>query len=111
MNRNKNLPLTETFYYVLLALLEPAHGYLIMQKVEELSKGQVRMAAGTMYGIIENLLKKKLITSLPSNDQRRKIYIITDLGRQVLIEDYQRMKSMLSITELLLQEDFHNEKD
>ncbi len=111
MNRNKNLPLTETFYYVLLALLEPAHGYLIMQKVEELSKGQVRMAAGTMYGTIENLLKKKLITSLPSNDQRRKIYVITDLGRQVLIEDYQRMKSMLSITELLLQEDFHNEKD
>lgn len=37
MNRDKNLPLTETTYYVLLALLEPAHGYLIMQKVEELS--------------------------------------------------------------------------
>lgn len=57
-----------------ITLLEPAHGYLIMQKVEELSKGQVRMAAGTMYGTIENLLKKNLITSLPSNDSRRKIY-------------------------------------
>ena len=42
MNRDKNLPLTETTYYVLLALLEPAHGYLIMQKVEELSNHQVK---------------------------------------------------------------------
>ena len=50
MNRDKNLPLTETIYYVLLALIEPAHGYAIMQKVEELSSGQVRLAAGTMYG-------------------------------------------------------------
>ena len=44
MNRDKNLPLTETTYYVLLALLEPAHGYLIMQKVEELSNHQVKIA-------------------------------------------------------------------
>lgn len=111
MNRNKNLPLTETFYYVLLALLEPAHGYVIMQKVEELSGGQVRMAAGTMYGTIENLLNKKLIASLPSQDSRRKIYGITDLGRRVLAEDYQRMKSMLRVTESLLQGELHDEKD
>lgn len=52
MNRDKNLPLTETVYYVLLALLEPLHGYAVMQKVEELSGGQVRLAAGTMYGAI-----------------------------------------------------------
>ncbi len=69
MNRNKNLPLTETVYYVLLALTEPAHGYAIMQKVEELSDGQVRLAAGTMYEAIENLLKKKLIT-LRESDRR-----------------------------------------
>ena len=47
MKRDKNLPLTETIYYILLALLEPAHGYLIMQKIEDLSDGDVRMAAGT----------------------------------------------------------------
>jgi len=41
MNRDKNLPLTETFYYILLSLYEPAHGYIIMQRVEELSGGQV----------------------------------------------------------------------
>ena len=58
MNRDKKLPLTETVYYVLLALYEPGHGYAIMRRVEELSGGQVRLAAGTMYGAIENLLKK-----------------------------------------------------
>ena len=61
MNRNKHLPLTETTYYILLALLEPAHGYSIMQTVEEMSDGDVRIAAGTMYGAIENLLKLQWI--------------------------------------------------
>ncbi|EHI68654.1 transcriptional regulator, PadR domain protein [Streptococcus ictaluri 707-05] len=56
MKRHKNLPLTETTSYILLALLEPGHGYHIMQKVEEMSDGDVRIAAGTMYGAIENLL-------------------------------------------------------
>lgn len=37
MNRDKDLPLTETIYYILLALIEPAHGYIIMQRVEDLS--------------------------------------------------------------------------
>ena len=80
MKRNKNLPLTETVYYILLALTEPTHGYVLMQKVEELSDGQVRMAAGTLYGAIENLLKKKFIISIPSDDVRRKVYMISDEG-------------------------------
>ncbi|WP_019771843.1 PadR family transcriptional regulator, partial [Streptococcus sobrinus] len=74
MKRNKHLPLTETTYYILLALLEPGHGYVIMQRVEDLSDGDVRIAAGTMYGAIENLLKLKWIKSIPSNDKRRKVY-------------------------------------
>lgn len=99
MNRDKNLPLTETVYYILLALTEPAHGYAIMQKVEELSGGQVRLAAGTLYGAIEALLKKKLIVSLRSDDPRRKIYVISHFGKQVLHADYQRMRHMIAITE------------
>lgn len=111
MNRDKNLPLTETVYYVLLALTEPAHGYAIMQKVEELSDGQVRLAAGTMYGAIENLLKKKLIVSLPSNDPRRKIYVITNLGKKVLYADYNRMLNMIAVTEKTAAEVLENEEN
>lgn len=110
MNRDKNLPLTETIYYILLALLEPAHGYAIMQKVEQLSDGQVRLAAGTMYGAIENLLKKKLIVSLPSDDPRRKIYAISDLGKKVLFDDYKRMVNMIALTKQLTKEVLENEE-
>lgn len=110
MNRDKNLPLTETVYYVLLALTEPSHGYAIMQKVEELSSGQVRLAAGTMYGAIENLLKKKLITSLRSDDPRRKIYVISDLGKKTLCADYERMLNMIDVTKRTALEVLENDK-
>lgn len=99
MKRDKHLPLTETVYYILLALFEPAHGYLIMQKVEELSQGEVSMAAGTLYGAIENLLKWGFIEPVKSKDKRRKVYVITEEGERVLTLDYQRMQHLAEITE------------
>jgi len=102
MRRDKNLPLTETVYYILLALTEPTHGYVLMQKVEELSDGQVRLAAGTLYGAIENLLKKGFITSIPSDDVRRKVYAISQDGRQVLRADYERMAHILNVSQQIL---------
>ena len=104
MKRNKNLPLTETVYYILLALTEPTHGYVLMQKVEELSDGQVRMAAGTLYGAIENLLKKGLIDSTPSDDIRRKVYVISKEGEDALRADCQRLKHIIQITDKVLNE-------
>jgi len=70
-----------------------------MQKVEDLSDGQVRLAAGTLYGAIENLLKKGFIMSIPSNDARRKVYAISQSGEQILRADYQRMKHIQNVTE------------
>jgi len=99
MKRDKNLPLTETVYYILLALLEPAHGYLIMQKADELSDGKLRMAAGTLYGAIENLLKLKFIQSVQSKDSRRKVFIITDEGKRILRLDFERLNHLIKITE------------
>ena len=97
--RNKLLPLTETTFYILLALRQPGHGYQIMQTVEELSDGAVRIAAGTMYGALENLSKQKLIAAIPSDDPRRKTYIITDHGNEILELDTQRLKQMLQAAE------------
>ncbi|WP_315168958.1 PadR family transcriptional regulator [Metaclostridioides mangenotii] len=102
MKRDKNLPLTETIYYILLALLEPAHGYLIMQKIEDLSDGDVRMAAGTLYGAIENLLKLKYIEPVPSEDKRRKVYVITEKGKEILKLDLKRIKHMVDVSEELI---------
>lgn len=97
MRRNKNLPLTETVFYILMALKEPMHGYRIMQEVDDLSNGDVRMAAGTMYGAIDNLLKLKYIQSVPSTDKRRKVYERTQLGIEMLLQDTERMKHMVNI--------------
>ncbi|MGB4659108.1 MAG: helix-turn-helix transcriptional regulator [Mobilitalea sp.] len=99
MNLNKYLPLTETTYYILIALIEPGHGYYIMQKVEELSAGKVRIAAGTMYGAIDNLLKWKLIQSVPSTDARRKVYQITAEGKNVLELEAARLKFLVQVAE------------
>jgi DNA-binding PadR family transcriptional regulator len=95
MNRNPQLPLTETVFYILLALVEPAHGYLIMSRVETMSDGQVRLAPGTLYGALENLVKQQLIVRTQSSDPRRKVYQITESGRQTLAQDVQRMAHMI----------------
>ena len=97
MNRNKHLPLTETTYYILLALLEPAHGYSIMQTVEEMSDGDVRIAAGTMYGAIENLLKLQWIAALPSTDKRRKVYQLTAAGREIITLETERIRKLAQL--------------
>lgn len=94
MNRDPRLPLTETTFYVLLALRRPAHGYLVMARVEQLSAGQVRLAAGTLYGALENLARQRLIVQVGSIDPRRKVYQITDHGLSVLELDAQRMRHM-----------------
>ena len=97
MNRSAFLPLTETTYLILIALIEPGHGYRIMQKVEELSEGNVRIAAGTMYGAIDNLMKLNWIQSVPSADARRKVYQITEAGMNIHKEETNRLKSMVAI--------------
>lgn len=99
MNRNPLLPLTETVYYILLALVHPAHGYLIMSRVEAMSVGQVRLAPGTLYGALENLVKQRMIIRVPSDDSRRKVYQITEFGHQLLAQDAQRMGHLIRIFE------------
>lgn len=99
MKRHKLLPLTETMHYILLAVREPLHGYAIMQKVEAMSNGQVRIAAGTLYGAIENLLKYQWIQLLPMEDPRRKVYRITDDGIAILRIEKERLQHILSLYE------------
>ena len=73
--------LTEAVYYILLSLIQPLHGYGIMQNVEMLSGGRVRLAAGTLYGAINTMLEKGWIRALRGEkDSRKKEYVITDWG-------------------------------
>ena len=91
-----NLPLTEAVYYILLSLMEPMHGYGIMQNVETLSGGRVRLAAGTLYGAINTLLERGWITALPgARDSRKKEYQITDLGKEAVAAGITRLQELL----------------
>lgn len=88
--------LTEAVYYILLSLLEPMHGYGIMQNVEKLSHGRVSLAAGTLYGAINTLLEKRWITALPGEkSSRKKEYQITDRGRKALCAEIDRLTELL----------------
>ncbi|UQF70913.1 PadR family transcriptional regulator [Vagococcus lutrae] len=98
MTRNPNLPLTETTFYILLVLTNPAHGYAIIQEVDRLSNGLVKIAAGTMYGAIENLLKLNWIEEIPSEDKRRRVYKITPTGKEILKLETDRLKGLLKLT-------------
>jgi DNA-binding PadR family transcriptional regulator len=87
------LPLTESTYYILLSLIDPLHGYGIMQKVERISEGTVSIGPGTLYGAFANLEKEGLITMVKEED-RRKTYALTVKGRQVLGEQIRRLEIM-----------------
>jgi DNA-binding PadR family transcriptional regulator len=91
-----NTALTEAVYYILLSLIQPMHGYGIMQNVEQLSKGRVKLAAGTLYGAINTLLEKGWIISLPGEkDSRKKEYQITDQGKQTLETEITRLRELI----------------
>ena len=91
-----NPALTEAVYYILLSLLQPLHGYGIIQNVEQLSGDRVRLAAGTLYGAINTLLEKGWIIALEGEaDSRKKEYVITNLGREMLQREVQRLSELL----------------
>ncbi len=104
-NARENTALTEAVYYILLSLLTPLHGYGIMQKVEQLSDGRLRLAAGTLYGAISSMLEKGWITALPGEkDSRKKEYQITDIGKQVLSNEISRLEELLANGKKLMGE-------
>ena len=89
--------LTEAVYYILLSLQTPLHGYGIIQNVEALSNGRVKLAPGTLYGAINTLLEKKWISALEENpESRKKEYVITEQGRSVVREELDRLRELVN---------------
>ena len=88
--------LTEAVYYILLSLMQPMHGYGIMQNVERLSGGRLRLAAGTLYGAISSMLDKGWISALSAEtDSRKKEYVITGAGKCILQAEYARLLELV----------------
>lgn len=96
-NATKIIPLTETTFLILLALLEPRHGYGIMQVAAQLSGGRVKIGPGTLYGALNVLVKQGLIErrgEMESEGERRKIYGLTALGDAVVRIESERLASL-----------------
>jgi DNA-binding PadR family transcriptional regulator len=91
--------LTDSVFYIMAALTEPRHGYAVMNLVEETTKGQVVIGPASLYTIIKKLLNEQLISLHDDTDSRRKVYVLTEKGRDILREDIKRRKIMVELAE------------
>ena len=92
------VPMTETAFFILLCLKKPNHGYGIVQAVEKMTEGAVRLTPGTMYGSLSKMEKDRVIRFVREED-KRKIYEITELGREVLDLEKSRIERLYRIAQ------------
>lgn len=100
-NLQKNLPLTETTFYILLSLAPgPKHGYAILKDVQAISAGRVVLTTGTLYGAIKRLVEQRWIEKVESEQpdetgRPRKEYRLTDLGRNMYKAELSRLQGLV----------------
>lgn len=92
------VPMTETAFFILLCLQKPNHGYGVVQRVEQLTEGAIRLAPGTMYGSLSKMEKDGVIRFVQEED-KRKIYQITPLGQDVLQMERRRIERLYRIAQ------------
>lgn len=95
--------LSDSIFLILLATLEPVHGYRIMQGVEESTDGAVKIGPATMYTTLEKLKAAGWIVEI-AEDESRILYAATDEGRAVLERDFVRRKRLVAFAEAQLGE-------
>jgi DNA-binding PadR family transcriptional regulator len=92
-----NTPLTESLFYILLAVRTPNHGYGIIQDVSDMTDGRVVLGPGTLYGAINSMLKKKWIRlySEDKESRKKKEYLLTSHGRKVFDNEVRRLQELI----------------
>ena len=105
-------PLTQPMYYILLSLKEKRHGYEIMQYIEWLTAGRVKVGPGTLYSLLSRFEEDQYI-EMVSDDDNKKTYLITDIGLKMLEEEIQRLRFLLKDADTVeggSQDEFQNRK-
>ena len=92
------VPMTETAFFILLCLRNPNHGYGVVQMVEKMTEGAIKLAPGTMYGSLSKMEKDNVIRFIREED-KRKIYQITELGNEVLQIELRRIERLYKIAQ------------
>ncbi len=102
VNPRSFLPLTPLAFQVLLALADSErHGYGIIREVDERTDGLIRLRTGTLYTLLQRLLDEDLIETSSArpdpedDDERRKYYRLTTLGKDVLAAEARRLESLI----------------
>ena len=98
------LPLSTASFYILVALADvDRHGYSILREIAERTGGEIRLNPGTLYTTIKRLLGDGLILELDErpdpeyDDERRRYYRITPLGRRAVRAEAARLEALVSI--------------
>lgn len=103
MAREQFQTLTEPMYYILLALTEECCGVDIMEKVKAISHGRVLVGPGTLYAMLAKFEENGII-QMTTSEGRRKSYIITEIGREMLQKEYDRLMIMVEDGQLYFKE-------
>ena len=103
MAREQFQNLTEPMYYILMSLLEERCGVDIMAAVDEISKGRVKVGPGTLYALLGKFEKEDMIRETEVVGRKRS-YIITSKGLEILKEEYERLITLIKDGERFLGE-------
>ena len=91
MAREQFQTLSEPMYYILLALSKELCGVEIMKEVEIISSGRLKIGPGTLYTLLKRFEENKYINQI-SHEKNRRTYVISDIGKEFLMLEYQRIK-------------------
>jgi len=99
---DKNVPLTEAIFYILLAVRKPNYGYGIIQDVREMTGGRLILGPGTLYGAINSMMSKRWIKlySEDKESRKKKEYQITETGRDIFEAEVKRLKELVENAKL-----------
>ncbi|MEI3610006.1 PadR family transcriptional regulator [Pseudogracilibacillus sp. SO10305] len=103
-------PLTDSMFYIMAAFTEPRHGYAVMKLIEDTTAGDFTIGPASLYTIIKKLMKENFIRLHDISDGRRKVYVLTELGRNALEWDLDRRKAMVHLAEKGLRGEVKNEE-
>lgn len=99
------MPMTETAFYILLSLYKPNHGYGILIEVENLTNSRITLGSGTIYGTLSKMQRDGIV-SVYSNEERKIVYEITDVGKELIQLEIKRIKELYK-NALELEEKFY----
>jgi DNA-binding PadR family transcriptional regulator len=105
-DNTKGGALTEVTFLILLSVYTPNHGYGILQWIQKETNGRVILGAGTLYGAINTLLKKRWIEAVSQDaGERKKEYIITALGKSMAEAEINRLAGLLFSAQKIMKVD------